>query len=252
MLSDEQLARYSRQILVPGVDFEGQERLAQGSILVVGCGGLGALLAAYLAAAGIGHIVLLDDDRVEQSNLPRQVLYREEDVGVPKVQALARHLSANNSDVQVTATPARLTEGNAKALFSDVDLVLDGTDNRAVRCLINREALRQDKPWIMGTAVQMAGAYMPVRGRPEYGCYECLLPHADPGTLGGCERLGILGPVVGSIALAQAMQALHYFLLPERLYWNQLVLEDFALGERQVVHVPKRVDCPACAADSVL
>ena len=244
---DQVLARYSRQMLVPGIDFEGQERLAAASILIVGCGGLGCPAALYLAAAGVGRIRLVDDDHVELSNLPRQIAFAEADVGTLKVTRLAEQLRVRNSEVIVDAVVGRFDVDTGSALLDGIDIVLDATDSQSARRAIDLLTYQQGLPWIMGTAVQMSGMWLPFSARRSEGCYHCLAPSLITNARGGCETLGIVGPVVGAIALAQAFTVLAAITDCAPVRWGQLHLSDMRSGELQHLQLGRREYCPCCA-----
>lgn len=150
MLSDSDLERFSRQLLVPGIDLAGQERLSRASVAVVGCGGLGSIAAHYLAAAGIGHLRLIDGDAIALSNLPRQLPFSEADIGTLKAENLASFLRSHYPQVQIEAIPHLLTEQTAQDDLLGVDVVVDGTDNRGARLLIDQVTFSMGVPWVMG------------------------------------------------------------------------------------------------------
>ena len=238
----DDLDRYSRQILVPGVDIEGQGRLAQASVLVVGCGGLGCPLALYLAAAGVGRITLYDDDTVEWSNLPRQVAFVEADVGQTKAWVLADRLRAMNSGIDVRAVPQRFDE---QVSLEGIDLVLDASDSRQTRLAIEDSTRAAVIPWVMGSAEQMSGQWLAFDAMRDSGCYRCLAPVEGDSDSGGCARLGVLGPVVGIVALMQATQALR-LLVGDDLPWGRLMIYDFRTQEQQQLLLRPRAGCSAC------
>ena len=244
---DQALARYSRQMLVPGVDFEGQERLAAASVLIVGCGGLGCPAALYLAAAGVGHIRLVDDDHVELSNLPRQIAFNEADVGELKVIRLAEQLRQRNGQITVDAIVGRFDFDTGTALLEGIDIVLDATDSQSARRNIDQLTYQQGLPWIMGAAVQMSGMWLPFSARRSEGCYHCLAPSLATNVRGGCDTLGILGPVVGSIALMQAFAVLAVITGCAPVRWGQLHLSDMRSGELQHLQLGRREHCSCCA-----
>ena len=247
MLSDEALERYSRQILVPGFDIEGQSRLAAADVALVGCGGLGCPLAMYLAAAGVGRLRLIDDDRVEASNLPRQIAFSEANVGEPKAIALAARIQAMNGAVAATPVECRVEAGNAAAAVAGCSLVIDATDSHATRCVIEDATREQRIPWVMGAAIQMSGQWMAFSPDRAEGCYHCLAPETAEVEAGGCARLGVVGPVVGAVAMMQATTAL-MLLVGESISWGRLSLYDFRRGEQQSLRLGPRVGCPACSA----
>jgi len=244
-LSDELLLRFSRQLLVPSFDLAGQEKLAAARILIVGCGGLGTPAAMYLAAAWVGSLVLVDDDRVDLSNLPRQVAYGESDVSVLKVEALAHRLRAMNAGMELSIHACRVESSSVDKLMEGVDLVIDATDNREARLLIDSASARLGIPWFMGAAVQLAGqniAFSPTRTE---GCYHCLSP--DQASMGGaCSELGILGPVVGVVALNQVLDALGFLTGCKPVPWGVVRFRDFSRDEQFHLSIEPQSDCEIC------
>lgn len=248
-MNDSDLERYSRQLLVPGFELEGQEALAAASVLIVGCGGLGALAAQYLAAAGIGGLVLVDADRIELSNLPRQIAYTEDDIGRFKVEVLAERLGVMNSAMTVVHHPIAFDESSGLGLLSAVDAVVDGTDNHAARLLIDRFTVQSELPWFMGAAVQMAGQNIAFTGMREEGCYHCLAPEHVGDSNGGCAALGILGPVVATVALRQVLDVLAALTGVGTVPWGILRQYDFRANTTAALPLQRRAGCVVCDPD---
>jgi len=201
--------RYSRQILFPGLGLEGQERIGQAAICIVGCGALGSFQAEALARAGIGRLRLIDRDYVDYTNLQRQWLYDESDAQneSPKAIAAARRLKQINSHVQIDALVKDMTPSNAEELAADFDIILDGTDNFETRYLINDLSVKLKKPWIYGAAVGSYGVVMPVV--PEIGpCLACVYPEAPVGVQPTCDVNGVLSAVTASVAALQVATVL--------------------------------------------
>lgn len=212
-LSSDELARYGRQMLLPQVGLEGQQRLRTARVLVVGAGGLAAPVTLYLAAAGVGHLTLLDGDTVELSNLQRQVIFTHCDLGVSKVEAAAPRLRALNPHLAVEAAAEMLTADNARRWIAGADLVLDCTDNFPTRYLINDVCRHLGKPWLFAAVHRFRGQF--ALFTPETACFRCLYP-TEPVTEGNCSLVGVLGTVPGLLGLWQANEALKYLLgLPE-------------------------------------
>jgi adenylyltransferase/sulfurtransferase len=206
--SSDELIRYRRHLSLAGFGAEAQEKLQRASVLVIGAGGLGCPALLYLAAAGVGRIVIVDDDRVDLSNLQRQVLYTTEDAGEPKAEAAARRLRALNPLIAIEPRGERFTRANALALVGDVDVVLDGSDNFSTRYLVNDACVLADRPFVYG-AVQGFEGQVSVfnwRGGPTY---RCLFPEPPaPGTVPNCDEAGVLGVLPGLIGTAQASEAI--------------------------------------------
>ena len=245
-MNDSELERYSRQLLVPGFELEGQEALGAASVLIVGCGGLGALAAQYLVGAGLGHVVLVDPDRIELSNLPRQIAYTEADVGRFKAEVLAERLQGMNREVTVTHHSLAFDETSGASLLTTIDAVLDGTDNHGTRLLIDRFTAHRGLPWFMGAAVQMAGQNIAFTGLREEGCYHCLAPQQARVDAGGCAKLGILGPVVAAVALRQVLDLLGALTGVAKVPWGVMRQYDFRANTTASLPLQRRVGCVVC------
>lgn len=209
-LSDEELNRYARHLVLRQVGGPGQARIRAASVLVVGAGGLGSPVTLYLAAAGIGRIGLVDDDAVSLSNLQRQILFRTADVGRPKVEAGAQTLKALNPGVQVDAHHTRLTADNALSLLAGYDIVADGSDNFATRFLLNDACFFARKPLVSAAVTEFEGQLATYKGY-EAGlpCYRCLFPAPPPaGTVPNCSETGVLGAAAGVMGSLQALEVL--------------------------------------------
>lgn len=247
MLTDAQLLRYSRQILLHDFDIAGQERLRRSRVLVVGLGGLGCPAALYLAAAGVGELVLADGDAVELSNLQRQIAHTNSDIGNNKARSAAAAIAALNPDVKVDVIDQALTEATMPALVSHVDVVLDATDNYPVRFALNRACIAAEIPLVSAAAVRTEGqlaVFDPARGGP---CYRCLYTEGDQGAAQTCSESGVLAPLVGVIGSLQAMEALKLLAdFGEVLRGKLLVLDLRNMDIRRLV-LSVRDDCPACS-----
>lgn len=248
MLSDEQLLRYNRQILLHDFDIAGQERLQQSSVLVVGLGGLGCPAALYLAAAGVGRLVLADGDDVELSNLQRQIGHGDADIGVNKAASAAAAIAALNPGTDVEVVPQRLEEEQLPALLRGVDLVLDATDNYPVRYALNRACIAAALPLVSAAAVRSEGqlsVFDPVRGGP---CYRCLYPMEGSDTALRCSESGVLAPVVGVLGSLQALEALKVLSGFGEPLLGKLLLLDLRSMDIRRLALPPRDGCPDCAA----
>lgn len=210
-LDTQQVRRYSRQLSLPQVGDEGQKRLAQARVLVLGAGGLGSPVALYLAAAGVGTLAVADDDRVELSNLQRQILHGTEALGELKVQSAARRLSDLNPNVRVEPLALRLEEANARSLVADYDVVVDGLDSLESRYALNRACVRARKPWVHGAILRFYGqvTVFEAGGRP---CYHCLFAETPETVTASCEAAGVMGAVAGVVGSIQAMATLKLLL----------------------------------------
>lgn len=251
----ELVGRYSRQMLVPSVGASGQEKLSSSVVLVVGCGGIGSTVISYLGGAGVG-MILCDHDKVEESNLHRQLIHDTAHVGANKAVSAKKRISAQNSGVQVEAVEEKFTASNADVLVGRADLVVDATDNIEARYLINDACMKGGKTLVSGSAVGMEGqisVFIPHKGP----CYRCL--HPQPSSLKSCKSCadaGVLGPIPGAIGCFQAMEVIKLLLLREdienksnlQLIHGKQVFYDGALGDFHTFGLPKkgREDCPAC------
>ncbi len=245
-LAPAQLERYKRHLLLDGVGVEGQEKLLASSVLVVGAGGLGSPAALYLAAAGVGRLGLVDFDRVDASNLQRQILYGTRDVGEPKVSVAATRLRALNPDVDVQVHPLKLEASNARELIADYDVVLDGTDTFPSRYLTNDLCVWLGKPLVYGSVMKFEGqvSVFDARTGP---CYRCLFAEPPPPELApNCAEAGVLGVLPGVIGMLQATEALKLLLGAGEPLIGRLLVYD-ALGmEFRRFRVPKDPACAVC------
>jgi molybdopterin/thiamine biosynthesis adenylyltransferase len=247
MLSDEQLMRYNRQILLHDFDVAGQERLQQSRVLVVGLGGLGCPAALYLAAAGVGELLLADGDDVELSNLQRQIAHSGDDIGTNKARSAAAAIAALNPEVQLEVIPRALVEDTMPELVARVDLVVDATDNFPVRFALNRACIAAAVPLVSGAAVRTEGqvaVFDPVRGGP---CYHCLYASDAAATALSCSDSGVLAPLVGVIGSLQAMEALKLLSGFGETLRGKLLLLDLRTMDIRQLTLPPRAACPDCA-----
>ncbi|PPT99158.1 molybdopterin biosynthesis protein MoeB [Xanthomonas arboricola pv. arracaciae] len=250
---DEQdfLERYSRHLRLPQVGLEGQQRLARSRVLLVGAGGLGSPAAFYLAAAGVGHLRIADDDVVDRSNLQRQILHVEDSVGVAKVSSAAQRIAALNPRVQVEALQARVTADNVEALLKDVDVVVDGADNFPARYLLNDACVKLGKPLVYGAVQQFEGqlsVFDAGRKRGLAPCYRCLFPEPPPPEFApSCAEAGVLGVLPGVIGLLQATEAIKLLLgIGDTLTGRLLSFDALAMRFREI-RLPPDPHCPVCA-----
>jgi molybdopterin-synthase adenylyltransferase len=239
--------RYARQVALADVGEAGQARIGSGSALIVGLGGLGCPAAQFLATSGIGKLVLNDFDRVDETNLPRQILYTADDVGKLKVDAAAARLRALNPNVHVVTLPERLDGGALDDVVGSVDVVLDGCDNFATRFGVNRACVARGKPLVSGAAVRVEGQIAVFPNRAGEPCYSCLYDDEDE-WLGDCQGNGVLAPVPGVIGTMMAAEALKILLGWESALHNALLLWDAKRGEWQRVALRRDLECEVCAS----
>jgi adenylyltransferase/sulfurtransferase len=251
MLTDAQLLRYNRQILLHEFDIAGQERLQQSKVLVVGLGGLGCPAALYLAAAGVGELVLADGDVVELSNLQRQIAHTDADIGRNKARSAADAITALNPEVTVQVVEHSLVESSMPALVAHADLVIDATDNFPVRFALNRACIAAGVPLVSAAAVRSEGqlaVFDPTRGGP---CYACLYSEGEAGTQTdstlSCSESGVLAPLVGVLGSLQAMEALKILAGYGEPLRGKLLVIDLRTTEFRELLLPVRANCPACA-----
>ncbi|MCP1634372.1 HesA/MoeB/ThiF family protein [Kerstersia gyiorum] len=246
-MNDDQLLRYARHILLDEAGIEAQQRWLESTVLMVGAGGLGSPAALYLAAAGVGRLILVDDDRVELSNLQRQVLHDTGTVGAYKAESGRQALARLNPEVQVEAVCQRLDEAGLERLAADADIVLDCTDNFETRHAINRVCVRLGKPLVMGAGIRFDGQVSVFDTRQESSpCYHCLFPESDEPDTMTCATSGVFGPVVGIIGAMQAAEGLKVLAgIGQPLTGRLLRLEALGMQWRSV-KVVRDPGCPVC------
>lgn len=246
MLNDDELLRYSRQIMLPQWDIAAQEKLRKAKALVVGLGGLGSPAALYLARAGVGELLLADFDTVDVSNLQRQVLHHDADIGRPKVASAADALRQANPGVSLRLFSDPLDAGRLPELVAEVDVVLDCTDNFAIRDALNAACMAGAKPLVSGAAIGFGGQLAVFDGRDAGSpCYRCLYPDADEAAL-ACSEAGVMATVVGVVGVMQAHEALKCMAGVGRLLTGRLWVWDGETMEMRTVNVRKDPMCPVC------
>jgi adenylyltransferase/sulfurtransferase len=244
--SPDELFRYSRHLVLPGVGPDGQRRLKEAAVLIVGAGGLGSPAGLYLAAAGIGRIGIADGDTVDLSNLQRQVLFTTADVGKPKAETAAERLHALNPGITLEAHPLRVSAQNAADLVARYDLVIDATDNFPTRYLLNDACVLGKKPLLYGAIVQFHGQ-VSLFAPPHGPCYRCLFPEPPPaGTVPGCAEGGVLGVLPGVIGTLQATEAIKWILGAGRSLAGRLLLYDAQATEFRELTIGRDPACPVC------
>jgi molybdopterin/thiamine biosynthesis adenylyltransferase/rhodanese-related sulfurtransferase len=241
------LARYRRQINLPEVGEAGQRRLRDARVLLIGAGGLGSPAALYLAAAGVGTLGIVDDDRVERSNLHRQVLHTDAAIGLPKAYSAKLALAARNPEIRIIPQVVRLADDNVAELISDYDLVVDGSDNFATRYRLNDACVAAGKPLVHAAIHRFEGQITvidPARGGP---CYRCLFPEPPPPELApSCSEAGVLGVLPGLVGLLQASEALKLALGIGTPLTGRLLCIDTLGNEFRRLRVTARPECPVC------
>jgi len=245
-LSDAQIERYGRQLILPEVGSAGQRRLAKARVLIVGAGGLGSPAALYLAAGGVGTLGILDDETVELSNLHRQILHSMRDLGRPKSQSAKHRLEALNPEVAAIPIQDRLTSTNARELLAGYDLVLDGSDNFPTRYLVNDACVLLNKPLVHGGIVRFEGQAMTIL--PKQGpCFRCVFPEPpDRETIPSCQQAGVLGSVAGVIGSLMAQEILKLILgLGDVLVGRLLVFDGLSSRFREVP-IRRNPECSVC------
>jgi adenylyltransferase/sulfurtransferase len=231
--------------MLPKIDIDGQEKLLASRVLIIGMGGLGSPVAMYLAAAGVGHLVLVDDDVVELSNLQRQIVHSTADIGLSKVKSAKQTIQALNSEITVTSYEKRLNE---KALGDEVlaaDVVIDATDNFSSRFALNTQCVKNSTPLISGAAIRMEGQVSVFNKTPNSPCYRCL--YKDEGELdASCSNNGVLSPVVGIIGSIQATEAIKVLLDIGACLDGKLLMFDALQMEWRTLKLKKDPACPVC------
>ncbi|WP_417781665.1 molybdopterin-synthase adenylyltransferase MoeB [Stutzerimonas xanthomarina] len=246
MLSDDELLRYSRQILLRQVDIEGQLKLKQSRVLIVGLGGLGSPVALYLAAAGVGELHLADFDRLDLTNLQRQIAHDTASVGLHKVDSAMSRLSALNPLVKLVPHRAAMNVDTLEAAVSAIDLVLDCTDNFAVREAVNAACVAAKKPLVSGAAIRLEGQLSVFDPRVETSpCYHCLYGHGSEAEL-TCSEAGVLGPVVGMIGSLQALEAIKLLVGFGEPLIGRLLLVDVLCSRFRELKVKRDPACTVC------
>jgi len=247
-MDDNQLLRYSRQIMLPHVDITGQQKLLDAKVLIIGLGGLGSPAAMYLTTAGIGEIIIADADEVELSNLQRQILHTSNDIGRAKTASAVDSLNALNPQPLITPVTANLHGSQLDEWVAKVDVILDCSDNFQTRFEVNAACVQHKKPLVSGAAIRMEGQVSVFRSDLGSGpCYRCL--YTDEHELGErCSETGILAPVVGIIGCIQATEALKLLLGLGELLNGRLLLLDASLMEWRTLKLKRDPHCPVCSA----
>ena len=244
-LTEQQIERYSRQLILREVGGKGQEKLLNSKVLIIGAGGLGSPAALYLAAAGVGTLGIVDNDVVDLTNLQRQVLHFTSDLGKPKVQSAREKIAAMNPDVKVMTYQERVSAHNIMEIIADYDFVIDGTDNFPAKFLINDACVFLGKPFSHGGILRFEVQTMTYV--PGSASYRCVFDAPPPkGVVPSCSEAGILGVVAGVLGTIQAAEALKYLLSQGKLLTDRMLIFDAYRMNFRVVSIGKNRDCPIC------
>ena len=247
-MNDQQLLRYSRQIMLPQIDIAGQQKLLAAKVLIVGAGGLGSPAAMYLAAAGVGQLTLYDDDQVDLTNLQRQIAHGSSDIGLDKVISTLNTLKNINPDITVVANKARLQDELLFKEVKDADVVLDCSDNFSTRFAINHACVTEKTPLVSGAAIRFEGqisVFTP--GQNDSPCYNCLY-QSEGEELQNCARNGVIAPITGIVGSIQALEAMKLIMsIGENLTGRLLILDGLSM-EWQTLRLKKNPSCPSCGS----
>ena len=244
--SQEEVERYARHLVLREIGGPGQQKLKAASVAIVGAGGLGAPSALYLAAAGVGRVVLIDHDTVSLSNLQRQILYEVKDIGAPKVEVAARRLKGINPNVMIDPTSTELTIENARELIAGVDLVLDGTDNFPTRFIVNQACVETGRALVSGAIGRWTGQVAVFAGKP---CYRCLVPETPPDAE-TCSAVGVVGALAGLIGSMMALEAVKVITGAGEPLTGRLLIYDGLAGEARTVRIGADPGCEICGASA--
>jgi adenylyltransferase/sulfurtransferase len=239
--------RYARQINLPAIGEAGQLALENARVLIIGAGGLGSPAALYLASSGVGNLTIVDFDKVDATNLPRQILYRDTDVGSAKASAAAEQLRTVNPEINATAVDQKADADTLAMLLDQADVVLDCTDNFASRWQINELCHAQHIPLISGAAIRLEGQLSVFLHDSTGPCFRCLYDEADE-NLHDCTGQGILAPVAGTIGTMMATEAIKVILNINSDLNGSLWTYDAKSGRSQLIRIPRRADCPVCGS----
>ena len=245
-MKDEQLLRFSRQIMLPTMDVAGQQELVDATVLIVGMGGLGWPAAMYLSAAGVGHLVIADDDTVEITNLQRQIAHEQSNLGESKVSSAEATLKGLNPDVRITQIKNRLEGDLLEQAVVSADVVVDASDNFNTRFAVNQSCLKNKKPLVSGAAIRMEGQVAVFDSEnPESPCYQCLYSECDDDDA-SCSQNGVMAPLVGIIGSVQAMETIKLITGIGNSLVGRLLLLDAATMQWREMKLPRDPSCPAC------
>src|SRR4051794_38139949 len=247
-MTDDQLLRYSRHVLLPEFGIEGQQRLLDSRALLIGAGGLGSPISLYLTSAGVGRITICDGDKVDLTNLQRQIVHRTESIGTAKALSAQTTLASINPEVRVTAIVERVGQERLAQLVTEADVVIDGSDNFVTRNAVNRACVRYRKPLVSGAAVRFDGqvAVFDLR-RDDAPCYACVFPEAEENDDTPCAVMGVFAPITGIIGTIQAAEALKLLAVTGEVLSGRLLLVDALTMQLRTVRLAKDPACAACS-----
>lgn len=244
-LTDHEMLRYNRQISLKAVDFDGQEKLKESRVLIVGAGGLGCSASQYLASAGVGKIILVDFDTISLSNLQRQILYTDADMGKPKAEVAKARLQAINPNIEVQAVVKKCDDAEFAELIRQVDIVVDCTDNIDVRNQLNLQCFQQKRPLVSGSAIRFEGQISVFTYAENEACYQCLSQLFGSDTL-SCVEAGVISPIVGVIGSLQALETIKVLLdIGKTLSGKLLIIDGLHFSVREM-NLPKMPSCKVC------
>ena len=244
-LTDHEMLRYNRQISLKAVDFDGQEKLKASHVLIVGAGGLGCAASQYLASAGVGKIILVDFDTISLSNLQRQILYTDADMGKPKAEVAKARLQAINPNIEVQAVVKKCDDAEFAELIRQVDIVVDCTDNIDVRNQLNLQCFQQKRPLVSGSAIRFEGQISVFTYAENEACYQCLSQLFGSDTL-SCVEAGVISPIVGVVGSLQALETIKVLLdIGKTLSGKLLIIDGLHFSVREM-NLPKMPSCKVC------
>lgn len=249
-LSDHEMLRYNRQIMLKSVDFDGQEKLKASRVLIVGLGGLGCAASQYLASGGVGHLTLVDFDTVSLSNLQRQILHTDETLGEPKVLSAQKRLAQLNPNIHIETIHAKLSEDEWAEQIAKHDLVLDCTDNVEIRNLLNLHCFAQKRPLVSGSAIRFEGQVSVFQYAENEPCYQCLSQLFGDNVL-SCVEAGVIAPIVGVVGSLQALEAMKVLMnIGQTLSGKLLMIDGLNFSVREM-KLPKQPCCTICNKDII-
>ena len=244
-LTDHEILRYNRQISLKAVDFDGQEKLKESRVLIVGAGGLGCAASQYLASAGVGKIILVDFDTISLSNLQRQILYTDADMGKPKAEVAKVRLQSINPNIEVQAVVKKCDDAELAELIKQVDVVVDCTDNIDVRNQLNLQCFQRKRPLVSGSAIRFEGQISVFTYAENEACYQCLSQLFGSDTL-SCVEAGVISPIVGVVGSLQALEAIKVLLnIGKTLAGKLLIIDGLHFSVREM-NLPKMPSCKVC------